>query len=141
MADHEAVIAAGIGCRAACSTEDILAAVLACLASHGQPPERIGALCTAEEKALAEPLARAARELNLELLFFSRAALARHAASALTSSRAVRQRFELPSIAETAALAGALELSGGAGAVRLLGARRVVGAAACALAVAAEPGA
>jgi cobalt-precorrin 5A hydrolase len=138
MADHEALIAAGIGCRSACSTEDIVAAVLACLASQGQLRERIGVLCSTEDKALAEPLARAARELGLQLRFFSRAALARHAASALTASSAVQQRFGLPSIAETAALAGAFELAGGAGAVRLLGARRVFGAAACALA-AAEP--
>ncbi len=134
MADHEVLIAAGIGCRLACSSGDIVAAVLECLASHGQPRERVAALCTAEDKALGEPLAQAARELGLELRFFSRAELARHAPSALTSSQAVQQRFGLPSIAETAALAGAFELSAGAGAVRLLGARRVVGAAACALA-------
>lgn len=139
MAHHETVIAAGVGCRADCSAHDIVAAVIACVGAHGYSRERIGALCTADFKASVEQLERAARELGTQLLSFSRASLERHAGQTLTSSPAVQEHFGLPSIAETAALAGALELSGGSRSVRLLGARQVFGAAACALAAAVEP--
>lgn len=139
MAHHETVIAAGVGYRADCTAQDIVAAVIACVGAHGYAPDRIGALCTVDFKATDAELESAARELGTPLLSFSRLALERHAGHTLTSSQPVQDRFGLPSIAETAALAGALELLGGTGSVRLLGARHVVGAVACALAAAGEP--
>jgi hypothetical protein len=62
------------------------------------------------------------------------AALAAQASGALTVSDAVTRRFELPSVAETAALAGADALARPGTSVRLLAARLVAGSAVCALA-------
>jgi cobalt-precorrin 5A hydrolase len=62
------------------------------------------------------------------------AALAAHAGGAASRSPHVLARFELPSVAETAALAGAFELGHRRAPVRLLAPRLLAGAAACALA-------
>jgi cobalt-precorrin 5A hydrolase len=157
MADRQIVIAAGVGCRAGCSAEDIVAAVRAAAARSGVVIGDIRSLYSAEFKAAEAGLTRAARALDKPLRLLSVSALAAQASGALTASSAVAARCSLPSLAETAALAGVLELANelehraadlargfeaaadgeprGQHAVpRLLAARSVAGGAACALA-------
>jgi cobalt-precorrin 5A hydrolase len=77
-----------------------------------------------------------ARRIGKELIWLPLDELKKHANAALTSSERVIRRFGLPSVAETAALAGAHAFSRGLVAVRLVGPRTVRGGATCALAVA-----
>jgi cobalt-precorrin 5A hydrolase len=150
MADRQIVIAAGIGCRAGCSAADIVAAVHEAAAQNGVSVALVHALCSADFKAAEPGLREAALALNKPLRLLSRAALAAEAAGTLTASTHVEREFALPSVAETAALAGALALAGqvdggrlsagGGTPARLLSARWIVGGAACALAWL-EPGA
>lgn len=139
MANHQALTAAGVGYRVHCTAGDIFAAVIACAQTYEQPLDCIRLLCAAYFKAGSKQLEMAADLLGTELLFFSHGALEAYASQAITFSPLVIRRFGLPSIAETAALAGAVELSGGKGSARLLGARQVVGGVSCALAAPAEP--
>lgn len=129
------MIAAGLGCRRGCSADDIVAALQEAAARSGVAVSDVRALYSADFKAAEPGLRRAADRLDKPLRLLSRAALAAHAPGALTASQAVARRFELPSVAETAALAGAFELAERRGSVRLLSARAVAGGAACALAL------
>ena len=132
------MIAAGFGCRSRCSAADICAALELALAANGARVADVNGLFGAELAAPAA-LREAAALLGKPLVLLPRAALAATAGSALTRSVRVLARFGLPSIAETAALAGALELgAGGTLAARLLSPRLAAGAATCALARLAE---
>jgi cobalt-precorrin 5A hydrolase len=131
MEIHPAMIAAGFGCRPSCSVADVCAALeLALRTSRASLPE-VRALFGAEVAA-APALREAASTLDKPLLLLPLAALKDNAAAALTRSARVLERFGLPSIAETAALAGLREL--GASGARLLSPRVAYGAATCALA-------
>ena len=126
MGIHD-VIAIGIGCRKACPVADIVALVedTVALLPQGTTP---GGLFSLANKRGEAGLDAAAVALDLPLTFLDRAALALVAGETNTSSRRVEEMFGLPSVAETAALAGA-----GEGAV-LLVPRRASATTTCAIA-------
>ena len=130
------MIAAGLGCRSGCSLEDVLAALTQALDRACRDLADVTLLCSARFKSKEPVLERAAEQLAKELLLLSEDELAAHAPHAWTSSPRVAALFQLPSIAETAALAGAFALGGRAVPVRLLCARQVAGGATCAIATA-----
>jgi cobalt-precorrin 5A hydrolase len=132
MADRKAVagmIAIGVGCRKACERDAIVELVQRALAEAGDPAgERV--LFTVESKRGEINLEDAARDLGLPLRFLSHEQLTIEAPRVKTRSARVERHIGLPSLAETAALAGA-----GPGGV-LLVARLAAGGATCAIAVA-----
>jgi cobalt-precorrin 5A hydrolase len=132
------MIAAGLGCRKGCAPSDLLAAVSGALAQAGQTLAAVQLLCAPDWKRDEPALAHAARELGKPLCFLSLAELQAQSAAAVTRSERVQQQFAVPSVAETAALAGACRAAGGPHAAQLLGPRRIAGGATCALAQAAE---
>ncbi len=120
------MIAIGVGCRKGCPPGDILALVRDALAAlPGSTPT---GLFTVTEKRGEPGLAAAAAALDLPLVFLDRPALRHVAGDVRSVSRRVEAMFGLPSVAETAALAGA-----GPGAVLLVG-RRANPRATCAIA-------
>ncbi len=125
------LIAIGVGCRKACSSEAIISLIRRGLAEIG-PLQGERRLFTSESKRDAANLAEAARTLGFDLRFLGFEALAAAAPRAATRSARVERHIGLPSLAETAALAGA-----GAGGA-LIVARLAAGGATCAIAHAAE---
>jgi cobalt-precorrin 5A hydrolase len=132
--DRQVVIAAGVGCRSGCPPADIVAAVRHAVAATGVDLAEVRALYSGEFKAEEVNLLRAADALDKPLVLLPAASLAAQAGAAVTRSPQVLARFELPSVAETAALAGAFELAQRRAPVRLLAPRVSAGAATCALA-------
>jgi cobalt-precorrin 5A hydrolase len=132
MAHHQAVsgrvIAIGIGCRAGASAANIVALVQRTL-SHAQLDDASAQLFSIDTKRDEIGLIKAARLLEMPIAFLSRDALAARASDALTRSARVAVLHNLPSIAETAALAGA-----GPGS-RLFVPRVSAGAITCAIAI------
>jgi cobalt-precorrin 5A hydrolase len=138
------MIAAGFGCRAGCSVEQLLAALEHSLRAAGRRSSEVAVLCSADFKSQEEGLGHAAQHLQKPLRLFALDALRAHSARALTQSARLLESLGLPSLAETAALAGAASLSPSRVQVRLLGPRHTLGGVTCALAVpelagAAEP--
>ncbi|MET0385423.1 MAG: cobalamin biosynthesis protein [Polyangiales bacterium] len=127
------MIAAGFGCRGGCVMGDILGALDRALAIAGKARGDVSALYAPDFKQGERGLAEAAETLGRPLVLLPLAALQAHAGRCSTRSERVMQRFGVPSIAETAACAGAGADSGLN--PRLLGPRVVVGAATCALAL------
>jgi cobalt-precorrin 5A hydrolase len=135
------MIAAGVGCRGGCPREDVLSALDAALAQAGRERGEVSALYAPEEKAAEAGLHAAAHALDRPLVLLPRRELAAQAGRALTSSPHAMAHHGVPSVAETAALAGALRLDSRAEArcaPRLLGPRQVAGSATCALAMSEE---
>ena len=126
------MIAAGFGCRAGCAVDPILEVLARALAAAGLRVEELQALYTLDAKGGEVGLIQAAERLHRPLVLLPLEQLRTHSALAQTRSAHALQRFGVPSVAETAALAGASIQ--GAGAPRLLGARRAWGGATCALA-------
>ena len=122
------MIAVGVGCRKGCPRADIVALVQSALGGLTTTSPRRRMFTLVDKQGDTE-LAAAADLLDLELVFLPREALAATASRLLTRSAAAQRRFDLPSIAEAAALAGA----GPNG--RLLGPRRVGAGVTCAIAV------
>lgn len=121
-----ALLAVGIGCRAGCPAEAIAALVRRALdVVGGLEP---AALFTSVDKQSEAGIAAAAVALALPLVYLPRTALAAAAPAAVTRSERVVSLFGVPSIAETAALAGA-----GPGAALLLP-RMAADGATCAIA-------
>ena len=106
-------IAIGLGCRKGVSGEVIASLVREALARIGQTGA--AALFTVEGKRHEAGLAQAAQALAMPLHFLPQEALAAVAGEAQTRSPRVEALFGVPSVAETAALAGA-----GPGAVLIL---------------------
>ena len=127
--------AAGIGCRKGCDVRDIVQAIGRALVAAGQRTCDLQALYAPDFKRNEPGLASAAEQLGKPLLFLPLAQLQAQAAHALSASEHTLSRFGVPSIAETAALAGATQL-GAAKVARLLVPRQLVGGASCALAIA-----
>jgi cobalt-precorrin 5A hydrolase len=101
-----AAVAIGIGCRRGCEAAAIVALVREAL-THA-PVELAGArLVTIEAKRDEAGIAQAARDLGLPVAYLSQEELARAAGRAVTRSARVEALLGLPSLAETAALAGA----------------------------------
>jgi cobalt-precorrin 5A hydrolase len=132
------MITAGCGCRTACDARDVLQALERALAAAGKTRAELAALCVPEFKADERGLVQVAAQLSVPLWLVSSAALQAHAGAAVTRSERALARAGVPSVAETAALAGALRLAGLASDesahVTLLGARQIAGGATCALA-------
>ena len=106
-------IAIGLGCRKGVSGEVIASLVREALARIEQ--NGAAALFTVDAKRAEAGLAQAAQALAMPLHFLPQEALAAVADLAQTRSPRVEALFGVPSVAETAALAGA-----GAGAVLIL---------------------
>jgi cobalt-precorrin 5A hydrolase len=136
VADRKAVIAAGLGCRAGCGVEDVLAALQQALDASGRTLAEVQALYAPEFKRDEPGLQQAAARAGKPLCLLPLAALRAHNAAALTRSEHTLQRFGVCSVAETAALAGAQQLAAGP---RLLAARARAGGATCALAITHAP--
>jgi cobalt-precorrin 5A hydrolase len=130
MADRKAmagVIAIGVGCRKACASDAIVALVEHALTqAGGLSGERV--LFTSENKRGEANLKDAAGALQLPLRHLTHEQLANEAPRAQTRSPRVGRHIGLPSLAETAALAGA-----GPGG-ELIVARIAEGGATCAIA-------
>ncbi len=122
------MIAIGIGCRRKCRAEDIVTLVRDALATLPGTGDVVTGLFSVADKRGEPGLAAAAAALGLPLVFLDRSMLQLVAGGARTRSRRVEEMFGLPSVAETAALAGA-----GRGAV-LLVPRLACATATCAVA-------
>jgi cobalt-precorrin 5A hydrolase len=135
MAHHQAVsariIAIGIGCRAGASAANIASLVRRTLA-EAQIGGAEAKLFSIDAKRDEGGLIKAARLLAMPIIFLPRDALAARSADATTRSGRVEALYDLPSIAETAALAGA-----GLGS-RLVVPRTSAGAVTCAVAISAR---
>jgi cobalt-precorrin 5A hydrolase len=99
-------VAIGIGCKKGCSTEAIIALVTRAMASVSCAGAS-ACLFTHEAKKREAGLADAAKALGLPLVFLEPEVLQQASLRAITRSSKVMALFGLPSIAETAALAGA----------------------------------
>ena len=129
------MIAAGLGCKTGCAVDDIVAAVTRALVCAGKDLTEVHAFYAPDFKQGETSLRSAASRLNKRLVLLPMIALEAQAHAALSSSARVAERFGLPSVAETAALAGAVEQTGARGSARLLGPRSTAGGATCALAI------
>jgi cobalt-precorrin 5A hydrolase len=127
MGFDEMKIAIGVGCRKGCASDAIVALVRRALARAGCENAAAG-LFTHPAKREEAGLIEAASRLKLPLVFLDPEALRDAADRVATRSETVMALFDLPSIAETAALAGA-----GAGS-RLLAPRISAAGASCAIA-------
>ncbi len=122
------MIVAGIGCKRGTSVAAISAVVAAACARWGVAEARIDALATIAAKGDEAGIMAAAGLMGLPLIIVSEAEMLRVSDQTLTHSERVVALMQVPSVAETSALAAA-----GAGS-RLLGPRTVAGMATCALA-------
>jgi cobalt-precorrin 5A hydrolase len=129
MGLDQAMIVAGIGCKAGASAREIEAAIGAALSQAGVDNGTLGLIATSSAKAGETGLAAAATDRGLKIVFVPQADLEAAGVRTLTRSERVLEIFGVPSVSEAAALAAA-----GPGA-RLLGPRVAVGPATCALAV------
>ncbi|VFU08973.1 cobalamin biosynthesis protein [Methylocella tundrae] len=120
-------IAIGVGCRKNCASETIVALVRRAIA-RAHCEGSAAALYSHQAKDLEPGLIEAAAKLEMPLVFLDPKLLDEAAPRAVTRSEKVIDMFGLPSIAETAALAGA-----GAGAELIL-ARISDSCASCAIA-------
>ena len=120
------MLAIGIGCRAGCPAETIAELVERALSATAESGAQ--ALFTSVDKQSERGIAGAAVKLALPLVYLPRAALEAAAPGAQTRSERVVALFGVPSVAETAALAGA-----GPGAT-LIVPRMAAGGATCAIA-------
>jgi cobalt-precorrin 5A hydrolase len=129
----EAMIVAGIGCRAGTSAPEIEAAITAALKGVARTDARLDIIATVDGKAQEAGIADAARARGVRLVIVPRHDLDVAAAQAVTRSPRVLALTGLPSVAEAAALAAA-----GPNA-RLLAPRVAVGPATCAIAAGGDP--
>jgi cobalt-precorrin 5A hydrolase len=122
------MIVAGIGCKIGTSCPDIIAVFKAALVEAKLDARDVGALATSAHKGREVGIVEFAKVLNLPLLMMSQEAMEAAGERALTYSDRVATLMNVPSVAETAALAAAGEGS------QLLAARVVLGTATCAFA-------
>ncbi|MEY6433526.1 cobalamin biosynthesis protein [Thioalkalicoccus limnaeus] len=97
------MIVAGIGCRAGCPAETLIALIDTARAQAGVA--RIDALASVTSKRDEPGLIEAARRLGHPLWLFDEAALDAVATACPTRSEAVRRLVGIASVAEAAALA------------------------------------
>jgi cobalt-precorrin 5A hydrolase len=128
MANEEAMIVAGVGCRRGTSADEIERVVRLALGRFALDAERLEAIATEAGKAIEPGFPEAARRLSVPLVACTIADLAHVADRVLTPSKLVQAAKGLPSIAE----ASALVVAGRNG--RLLGARLTTERATCAIA-------
>jgi cobalt-precorrin 5A hydrolase len=125
----EAMMVAGVGCRAGASAREIEAAIAEALARAGLSTETLSALATSFAKREEPGIAEAATARGLKLVVVLRCDLEAVDARVVTRSERVVALMGVPSVAEAAALAAAGPAS------RLVGPRVAVGPATCALAI------
>jgi cobalt-precorrin 5A hydrolase len=99
------MMAIGIGCKAGTKAEAIIALVETALARVEN--DKIAGLFTIAEKTHEAGLHEAAARLSLPLMFLPETSVKNVACKAETRSERVVHLFGVPSVAETAALAGA----------------------------------
>jgi cobalt-precorrin 5A hydrolase len=99
------LLAVGVGCRSGCPGETIATLVRRALGGLGEGGA--AALFTSVDKQGEAGIAEAALLLALPLVYLPRKALEAAAPRAQTRSERVVSLFGVPSVAETAALAGA----------------------------------
>lgn len=121
-----APVAIGIGCRRGCSPEAIETLVRQALALV--PDASPLGLFTITDKRAEVGLTEAAERLRLDLVFLPRAVLREQASLVRSRSLGSESRFQVPSVSEASALAGA-----GRGAMLLVG-RIAQNGATCAVA-------
>ena len=121
------VMALGVGYSSTCSAAEIVALIGQVCDAHAIDLSEVKILATAAERALGPQLIEAAELLGLALVIPPEAKLRAAAPYCLSRSERVRERFDLPSVAEAAALAA---IPG----ARLLGPRIRSALATCALA-------
>lgn len=127
------MVVAGIGCRQGASADSVLAAFAAACTAAGVEPGAVTGFATAGSKSGEAGIVAAAQSLKLTLQAVEAGAMQAAADRSITQSQRVIALMQVPSVAETAALAAA-----GPGS-RLLGPRQAAGEATCALAVAQGP--
>jgi cobalt-precorrin 5A hydrolase len=125
----QAMMVAGVGCKAGASAGEIEAAIAAALIRAGLSAETLTALATSFAKGDEPGIAAAATARGLQLVTVPQRDLEVAGARVVTRSERVQAVMGVPSVAEAAALAAAGPKS------RLLGPRVAVGPATCALAV------
>jgi cobalt-precorrin 5A hydrolase len=125
----QAMIVAGIGCRAGASTHDIEAAISAALAQAPLGARALDVIATSLAKGGEPGIATAASARGEKFVVVPHAELEAAGSRTVTRSERVLAMTGVPSVAEAAALAAA-----GPGA-RLLVARIAIGPATCALAI------
>lgn len=126
------MIAAGFGCRKGCDAQDIVGVFERALRSAGKTRSDVTGLFAPEFKRNERGLREAAALLGLPLSFLPLPELQAQSVNTATQSEHAHARAGVPSVAETAALAGAAQLTHEG--ARLLVARQIFGAATCALA-------
>jgi cobalt-precorrin 5A hydrolase len=129
MAGEEAMIVAGVGCRAGTSAEEIERVVRMALGFFQLAPERLDAIATESAKATEPVFQEAARLLSVKLSACTVADLDRVAGQVLTISLAALAAKGVPSVAEASALVVAGRHA------RLLGTRLATERATCAIAI------
>jgi cobalt-precorrin 5A hydrolase len=128
MGMDQAMIVAGVGCRAGASTREVEAAIAAALDGAGLASGALGMIATSYAKASEPGIAAAASERGVKFVVVQRAEFEAAGLRAVTRSERVLALTGVPSVAEAAALAA------GGPAARLIAPRVAVGAATCALA-------
>lgn len=128
MGLDQAMIVAGIGCRAGATAQEIDAAITAALSNGGLANDTLKLIATSSAKAAEQGIASAAAARGVPLVFVAQSDLEQTSGRTVTRSERVVTLAGVPSVAECAALAVA-----GASA-RLVVPRVAVGPATCALA-------
>ena len=124
------MIVAGIGCRKGATAEEIDAAIDAALKQARIAPSELDALATSDGKGSEVGIIEAAAGRGVRLVLVRPADLEDAGARAESHSPRVQAMFNVPSVAEAAALAAAGPNS------KLVVARISLGPATCAIAVA-----
>jgi cobalt-precorrin 5A hydrolase len=133
MGVGEAMIVAGIGCRAGTPARDIEAALSAALVEARLDAKALGVIATSHAKADEPGIAAAVSARGAKLVLVPQHELEAAGARVETRSERVLAVTGVPSLAEAAALAAA------GPAARLLVRRIAVGPATCALAISGKP--
>ena len=125
---EKAVIIAGVGCKRGAPMGDIETALHTALARAGVNATDLGAIATGKTKRGEPGIETLAAKLGVKLMLIPHSELKAAGDRAMTRSDRVMALMDLPSLAETAALAAA------GPSARLIVSRLTVGAATCALA-------
>jgi cobalt-precorrin 5A hydrolase len=129
MGLDQAMIVAGVGCRAGASAGEVEAAIAAALDRAGLAAGALGMVATSYAKADESGIAAAASQRRVKFVVVPKAEFEAAGARAVTHSERVLALTGVPSVAEAAALGA------GGPAARLLAPRVAVGPATCALAI------
>jgi cobalt-precorrin 5A hydrolase len=128
MGLDQAMIVAGVGCRAGASAREIEAAIAAALDRAGLAAGVLGMIATSYAKCGEPGIAAAALERGVKFVVVPRVEFEAAGSRVVTRSARVLELTGVPSVSEAAALAA------GGPASRLIAPRVAVGPATCALA-------